>query len=77
MISLTCGILKSDTNELIYKADSQSSKANVWLLKGKVEGRDNRNLDLTYTHYYIKNRYSTGNSTYCNNLEKQWIYVCA
>ena len=36
MISLICGILKNDTNELIYKTDSkQTSKTNLWLLKGK------------------------------------------
>ena len=29
--------LKNDTNELIYKSeiDSQTQKANLWLLKGK------------------------------------------
>ena len=37
MISLICGILKYDTNELIYKTetDSQTSKTNLWLPKGK------------------------------------------
>ena len=34
-ISLTCGILKDDTNELIYKTDSQTLKTNLWLPKGK------------------------------------------
>ena len=37
MISLICGIQKNDTNELIYKTetDSQTSKTNLWLPKGK------------------------------------------
>ena len=36
MISLICGILKNDTNELIYKTetDQQTSKTNLWLPKG-------------------------------------------
>ena len=37
MISLTCGILKNDTDELIYKTekDPQTWKTNLWLPKGK------------------------------------------
>ena len=37
MISLTGGILKNDTNELIYKTeiDSQTQKTNLWLPKQK------------------------------------------
>ena len=37
MISLICGILKNDTNELVYKTetDSQTSKTNLWLPVGK------------------------------------------
>ena len=37
MTSLICGIEKDDTNELIYKTetDSQTSKTNLWLPKGK------------------------------------------
>ena len=31
---------KNDINELIYKTDSQISKTNLWLLKGKCGGRD-------------------------------------
>ena len=40
MISLICGNLKNDTNELIYKTetDSQISKTNLWLPKGKRRG---------------------------------------
>ena len=42
MLSLTCGVLKNDTNELIYKTeiDSQTQKANLWLPKGKSGGRN-------------------------------------
>ena len=29
---------KNDTNELIYKTDSQTSKTNLWLPKGKGRG---------------------------------------
>ena len=41
MISLICGILKNDTNELIYKMeiDSQTLKTDLWLPKGKSWGR--------------------------------------
>ena len=37
MTSLICGILKNDTNELIYKTeiDSQTQKTNLWLPKEK------------------------------------------
>ena len=37
VISLKCGILKKDTNELIYKTetDSQAQKTNLWLTKWK------------------------------------------
>ena len=36
-----CRILKNGINEVIYKAkvDSQSSKTNLWLPKGKSRGR--------------------------------------
>ena len=38
MIPLIGGILKNDTNELIYKTeiDSQTYKTNIWLLKGRA-----------------------------------------
>ena len=41
MISLICGILKNDTNELIYKTetDSKTSKTNLWSPKWKGWGR--------------------------------------
>ena len=37
IISLTCGMLHSDTNELIYKTeiDSQTKKMKLWLSKEK------------------------------------------
>ena len=40
MISLTCGIYKDDTNELIYKTetDLQTLQTNLWLPKGKGGG---------------------------------------
>ena len=39
MISLTCGILKKDTNEPIYQTErnAQIQKTNLWLPKGKKE----------------------------------------
>ena len=48
--------LKIDTNELIYKTetDSQTEKTNLWLPEGKGGGEGYlRRLGLTYTHYYI------------------------
>ena len=55
MLSLVCGILKNDTNELIYKTeiDSQISKTNLWLAKGKWGGGKTGSLGLTNTYYYI------------------------
>ena len=44
---------KNDTNELMYKAetDSQTSKRNLLLPKGKSEGEGKiRSFGLTYTH---------------------------
>ena len=70
MISLTCGILKNDTNELIYKTktDSQTSKTNLWLPKWKSGERDKLGVGINiYTLLYIKQiikkdlLYSTGN----------------
>ena len=51
IISLICGILKNDKNELTYKTeiDSQTWKTNLWLPKGK-EGAYIRSLGLRYTH---------------------------
>ena len=47
---------KKDTNELIYKieTDSQTLKTNLWLPKGKSGGEGKiRSLGLTDMHYYI------------------------
>ena len=42
ILSLTCGILKNGTNELIYKieTDSQTLKTDLWLPKGKGDGKN-------------------------------------
>ena len=41
MVSLMWNLIKNDTNELIYKTetDSQISKSNLWLPNGKHEGK--------------------------------------
>ena len=46
--------LKTDTNELIYKreTDSQMFKTNLWLPRGKERGWIIRSLGLTNTNYY-------------------------
>ena len=56
MISLICGILKNDTNELIHKTEtgSQTQKTNLPLLKGKEGKGSIRNWGLTDTLLYIK-----------------------
>ena len=55
---------KNDTNELIYKTDSQSYRTNSWLPGGKSWKRDRLgSLGLIGTHCYI---YST----------KMWLYLC-
>ena len=90
MISLICGILQNDTNELIYKTekDSQTSKTNLWL-PNKVErwGIDKLGVWDLHIHstIYIINKdllYSIGNSTQYfvitymgKESEKEWIYV--
>ena len=73
MISLICGILKNDTNELIHKTEtgSQTQETNSWLPKGKEGKGSIRNWGLTDTLLYIKqiNKHlydSTGK--YYNNL---------
>ena len=48
-ISLICGIFQNDTNELTCttETDSQTSKTNLWLLKGQTgEGRLDRHLHV-------------------------------
>ena len=56
-ISLICGILKNDTNELIYKTetDLQTQKTNLWLPKETGGGEINQEFGINlYTlHYYI------------------------
>ena len=50
---------KYDTNELIYKTetDPQTQKTNLWLPKGKgVRGRIIRSLGLADKNYYIQNK---------------------
>ena len=44
MISLICGILKNNTNELTCKTeiDSQMKKSNLWLPKGIAQWRWNK-----------------------------------
>ena len=46
--------LKYDTNELIYKTetDLQTWKTNLWLPKEKGGGKI-KSFGLTYTHYYM------------------------
>ena len=46
--------LKNNTNEFTYKieTDSQTQKTNLWLPKGKEEGRTVRSKGLTGTNYY-------------------------
>jgi len=52
MPSLICGILKKDTYELIYTAetDSQTLKINLWLPKGLVGRGMDWYLGLAYAH---------------------------
>ena len=64
IISLMCGNLKSDINELIYKTetDSQTSKTNMWLPKmtgGWGRGVDWR-FEMAYELYCIWSRWSMG-----------------
>ena len=63
MTSLICGILKKDTNQLIYETeiDMQTLKTNLWLPKEKgVWGRWIGSLALAYTHCGIWNGWSVG-----------------
>ena len=65
VISLICGILKKDTDELIFKTeiDSQAQKINLWLPKGQVgEGKDRQGFEMAYAHSGIRNQ-SNGDST--------------
>ena len=56
MTPLVCGILKNDTDELIYKTEieSQIQKTNLWLPKGGWGGK-NWEIEINiYTLLYIK-----------------------
>ena len=55
MISLILGMLKDNTDELIYKTeiDSQTQKTNIWLPKGKCGEGQIKTMRPTDTHYYI------------------------
>ena len=90
MMLLICGTLKkNDTNELIYKTetDSQTQKTEVWLPKGIARGAKNQEFGINrYTLLYIKQvnnnelRYSTGNYTQYlvityNGKESENIYI--
>ena len=81
---------KNDTNEFIYKTetDSQASKTDLRLQKGTHEGRDKLGVWDYHIHstiYKIINKdllYSTGNSTQYSVItymgkesEKEWTYV--
>ena len=57
MILFICGNLKNDMNELIYKTetDSQTQKTNYGYQKGKVEGRQIKEVVINiYTIYKIE-----------------------
>ena len=55
MMSIKCGIYKDDTNELIYKAetDSQTQKTNLKLTKQKGMEIHVGSLGLVDINYYI------------------------
>ena len=46
MISLVCGNLKNDTNELSDKTDSKTQKTNLWLPQGKQKGGINQEFGI-------------------------------
>ena len=62
-------LIKNNTKELIYKAetDSKISKPKSWLPKGKLAGRINQEVGINIhtAIYKINNKhvYSTGKST--------------
>ena len=55
MTSLICGILKKDTNELIYKAEIDRDTENKLMVTKVERGRDKLG-GSAYTYYCIKNR---------------------
>ena len=59
MISLICGTKKNDTNELIYKTqtDSQIQKTNNGYQWGEERGEGQyKDRDLRGTNYYVYNK---------------------
>ena len=73
-------ILKNETNELIYKTetDLQILKTNLWFTKGGNMGDKSAALDehIHTTVYKIDNKdvpYSTGNSIFWDNLYEKRI----
>ena len=91
MISVICGILKMDTNELIYKTetDSQVLKTNLWLPKGTGRGLEcTWSLGSAYALWYMEHLASrdllcsTENSTQYlviiyvgKEMEREWLCV--
>ena len=69
MRSLICGVWKNDTNGLIYKieTDSQTSKTNLWLPKGKGEGKDGSGVWDWHMHTII-NGSRIAQGSLCNIL---------
>ena len=53
MISFICGILKSDTNELIFKTDSQNRKEAMVTKGEKGQGRDKLGVWDQHIHMAI------------------------
>ena len=53
-ITYVKNLKNNDTNELIYKTQTDSQKTNTWLPKGLGWGEGQiGKLELTYTHDYI------------------------
>ena len=53
--------LKNDTNELLYKTETDSQRKQTYGYQRDIEGRDGRRaklgrMGLKDTHYYIQNR---------------------
>ena len=79
MILLICVIfLKNDTNEFIYKTetDSQAQKTNLWLPKGDGINQGFRSQHTHITIYQIDNQVSTAQhselySIFCNNPQEK------
>ena len=85
MVSLICGILKNDTNELIYKTETDSLTPNTNLqIPKRTGGREGwtGGLGLAYAHYYIWNGQSTGTCCIaqgtlpCDDLYGKRMHMC-